>query len=140
LSFCKKERSLRIYAYVILDNHFHLIAKAPELSDTMAAIKKYTAREIVSLLSGQHKDWMLNLFSYYKSRHKKDSQSQIWQEGSHPQLIISPEMLEQKIEYIHYNPVKRGVVKTPEAWVYSSARNYILGDHSVLPLNDLSEL
>jgi hypothetical protein len=42
-------------------------------------------------------------------------------------MIISREMMVQKIEYIHANPVKRGYVDTPEHWRYSSARNYLGG-------------
>jgi len=52
-------------------------------------------------------------------------------------LIISEEMLVQKIEYIHNNPVKRGLVDLPEHWRHSSARNYVLGDHSLIQLAEL---
>jgi hypothetical protein len=65
------------------------------------------------------------------------SKNQLWQEGFHPELIFNDRMLIQKIEYIHYNPVKRGVVDRPEYWKYSSARNFILDDHSVITLNML---
>ena len=46
-------------------------------------------------------------------------------------------MLRQKIEYIHDNPVRRGYVDAPEHWRYSSARNYVLGDQSVLEVDEL---
>jgi hypothetical protein len=48
-------------------------------------------------------------------------------------------MLHQKIDYIHENPVRRGWVEAPEHWRYSSARNYMLEDHSVLELDCLWE-
>lgn len=67
---------------------------------------------------------MLNQFKFYKPDHKKKSNYQVWQEGFHPQQITSGEMLRQKIEYIHYNPVRIGLVARPEDWLYSSARNY----------------
>ena len=51
----------------------------------------------------------------------------MWQEGFHPQQIISEDMLHQKVNYLHHNPVRIGVVEQPEDWVYSSARDYAGG-------------
>lgn len=62
--------------------------------------------------------------NYYKARHKKQSDYQLWQEGSYPQQIQDDEMMHQKMEYIHNNPVKRGYVDDPTHWQYSSARDY----------------
>ena len=67
---------------------------------------------------------MLEELGYYKLRHKSDQDYQLWQEGSHPQQIQNAEMMRQKLEYIHYNPVERGYVDDPLHWRYSSARNY----------------
>ena len=52
-------------------------------------------------------------------------------------MILNEEMLMQKIEYIHYNPVRHGLVDAPEHWRYSSSRNYLLNDHSVIPIDEL---
>ena len=49
------------------------------------------------------------------------------QEGFHPQQIVSEEMLHQKVNYLHHNPVRIGVVEQPEDWVYSSAGDYAGG-------------
>ena len=59
-----------------------------------------------------------------KLAHKTKSKYQFWQEGSHPQEVTNEEMLIQKIEYIHNNPVRREYVDDPKCWRYSSARNY----------------
>ena len=61
---------------------------------------------------------------YHKARHKGDRPFQLWQEGSHPQHVHSDEMMVQKLDYMHDNPVKRGYVDDPTHWRYSSARNY----------------
>jgi putative transposase len=61
---------------------------------------------------------------YFKARHKTDREYQVWQEGSHPKQIQDDEMLLQKMEYMHFNPVKRGYVDDPVHWRHSSARNY----------------
>jgi hypothetical protein len=57
-------------------------------------------------------------------RHKSDRAFQLWQEGSHPQVIENEEVLRQKLEYIHENPVRRVYFGDPTDWRYSSARNY----------------
>jgi len=67
---------------------------------------------------------LLDQLEWYKARHKVESRYQLWQEGSHPQQIQGEEMMRQKLEYIHNNPVKRGYVDEPVHWRYSSARNY----------------
>jgi putative transposase len=68
---------------------------------------------------------VLELLALFKQAHKTESQYQVWEEGSHPQLIESETVMRQKLDYIHQNPVKRGYVDLPEHWRYSSARNYL---------------
>ena len=135
--FCKDHKGLRLYAFVILDNNFHLVVFAPKLSETLSSLKKYSAHQIIEQLQKDNKDWLLNQLAYYKKRHKTKSTHQVWQEGFHPQLITHRDMLVQKIEYIHYNPVKRGLVDLPEHWRYSSARNYSNEDHSIIRIDKL---
>jgi len=67
---------------------------------------------------------LLKWLRLLKARHKHDREYQVWQEGSHPQQIGDDEMMRQKLEYIHDNPVKRGYVDEPTHWRHSSARNY----------------
>ena len=136
LTFCRVNKELKIFAYVILDNHLHLLISGDNLSNTIKDLKRHTAREIIKLAQKEEKLWLLNQFKYYKLKHKDDSDYQIWQEGFHPQQIISEEMLRQKIEYIHHNPVRIGLVEKAEDWIYSSARNY-LGFDAVMEVDIL---
>ncbi len=137
LNFCVEHKNLDIFAWVILDNHFHLVCHAPELSKTLQSLKRHTAKEIIEQLESDNKKWILNLFAYYKKRHKKESEHQIWQEGFHPQLIYSANMLTEKIEYIHYNPVKRGYVEKAEYWLHSSAMYYSSVGESLVAMTPL---
>ena len=57
---------------------------------------------------------------------RPESQFQVWQESSHPEAIYSDDFARQKIEYIHFNPVKAGLATKPEDWPHSSARAYLL--------------
>jgi hypothetical protein len=77
---------------------------------------------------------LLDGLEYHKARHKTDRDFQLWQEGSHPQVIESETMLRQKLEYIHQNPVKRGYVSDPTHGRYSSARSYA-GIESLVPIS-----
>mgnify|MGYP001397687830 FL=1 len=100
-AFCRKNKGLKIYAYVIMENHFHMVAEAPELGQVMQSLKRHTAAEILRLAECSGRSWLLDEFAYRKARHKQSSEHQIWQEGYHPQLIQTDEMLHQKIHYIH---------------------------------------
>ena len=123
-TFLQSEGRLRLYAYVILENHIHFIASGDYLSKEVGDFKSFTARRLIDLLQSVGAKTILEQLAFRKARHKTDREFQFWQEGSHPQQISSEEMMCQKIEYIHYNPVKRGFVDLPEHWRYSSARNY----------------
>jgi putative transposase len=135
LKYCMINMSLNLYAYVILDNHFHLVAFAPDFSKTIASLRKFTARKIIDRLQMDNKEWLLNQLMFYKKKYKIESDFQVWQEGVHPELIQNHGMFLQKIEYIHNNPVKRGLVDAPEHWRYSSARNYQFQDDSIIAVD-----
>jgi putative transposase len=138
LTFCRQQKGLRLHAYVILDNHLHLMVSADNLSQVIRDFKRHTAKEILAVARQEDKQWLLKQFEFFKSAHKGNSQHQVWQEGFHSQAITAEDMLRQKLDYIHYNPVRIGSVDCPEDWRYSSARNY-LGQDGLLEI-DLIEL
>lgn len=127
----QSERGLNIYGYVILENHLHWIAASDDLGRDVQHFKSYTAKALVTCLTELGAHTILKQFAFYKKRHKKDRDYQVWQEGSHPQEIQNWDMMRQKLEYIHHNPVERGYVDSPEHWRYSSARNY-LGEEGLI--------
>lgn len=137
LQFCRQHKGLKLYAYVILDNHLHLVAAGDQLTNIIRDFKSYTAKQVISRLEQDKKTWVLNQLQYYKQPTKIKSDYQVWQEGFHPQQIISEAMLHQKIEYLHHNPVRAGLVARPEDWVYSSAGDFI-GGKGVIELDELA--
>ena len=130
--YCRAHKGLKIRAWVILDNHFHAIFSAPDLSRVLADLKRHTAQRILELLKAERCEWLINQLKYFRLAHKLESIHQIWQEGSHPQSIPSDEIMLQKLEYLHNNPVKRGLVAAPEHWRYSSAHEWCKGSSPVL--------
>ena len=103
----------------------HNIASSADLSRDMQRFKSYTAKRIIDYLEQTQATRVLELLALFKRAHKTESQYQVWEEGSHPQLIESEAVMRQKLDYIHQNPVKRGYVDLPEHWRHSSARNYL---------------
>jgi REP-associated tyrosine transposase len=122
--FLQDSGRLTIFGYVVLENHLHLVASSPDLAKEIGDFKSYTARRIIDLLKAKKVRVLLDHLKRFKARHKVDRDFQFWQEGSHPQQIVNEEMMRQKLEYTHHNPVKRGYVDDPTHWRYSSARNY----------------
>ncbi len=116
---------LKVYAYVILENHLHLIVQSQQLDKDIARFKSYTARQIIQYLDKNNVRPILEQLAFYKKAHKGDRAYQFWQEGVHPEWIQNEAMMRQKVEYIHQNPVKRGYVDNAEHWRYSSARDYM---------------
>ena len=130
--YCRQHKGLRIHAWVILDNHFHAIVSAPNLMQVMRDFKRHTARCILEQLETEKCDWLLHQFEYFHMPHKAQSERQVWQEGFHPVAIVSDEIMLQKMEYLHNNPVARGLVAAREHWRYSSAHEDCAGVEPVL--------
>jgi putative transposase len=122
--FLQEQRGVRIFGYVLLENHLHWIASADGLEKRIGEFKSFTARRIIDAVAAAGRQALLEQLGRFKLRHKVDQQYQLWQEGSHPQQIQNPAMMRQKLEYIQFNPVRRGYVDDPLHWRYSSARYY----------------
>ncbi len=124
LRFMQDVKRARLFAYVLMENHLHCIVQSDDLSTVVKSFKSYTARAIIDLLEEHHNNDLLKKLKKNKLHHKTFSNYQLWQESSHPQEISTDEMMRQKVEYIHNNPVRRGYVDEACDWRYSSARNY----------------
>jgi REP element-mobilizing transposase RayT len=120
----QEQNEWKVYGYVILENHLHMIVQSENLSVELPRFKSFTARKLIDHLTENHAEHLLKQLAFFRKQHKQDRDYQLWEEGSHPQIIEKEEVLRQKLEYIHQNPVKRGYVDEAEHWRYSSARNY----------------
>jgi REP element-mobilizing transposase RayT len=127
LRFLILEKRINLIAYVIMENHAHMVLSAEDIEKEVASLKSFTARKCIDDYIEQKNRFVLDQLAELKHPDRKDRDYQFWQEGSHPQRIVDERMLEQKIEYIHYNPVRRGYVELPEHWRYSSTIDYCGG-------------
>lgn len=141
LAYIRDHKGAQLNAFVIMPTHMHAIIFPQEgvnLSDILRDFKRFTSRAISKKADElSDADFLQNFaLARQKNRAQDVSQYQVWQEGSHPEAIYTLEFAKQKINYIHYNPVKAGLAISPEAWLYSSARAYMLGEKTY-PETDL---
>ncbi|MFL5731535.1 MAG: REP-associated tyrosine transposase [Cytophagaceae bacterium] len=133
LKYCQREKGLEIYAWCLMTNHLHLIASAKEgfhLSDILRDFKKYTSKKIIKAIIEENesrREWMLYRFEFAGKYNNKIKDFKFWQDGNEAKEIISNEFLDQKLNYIHRNPVESRIVDEPEYYIYSSAINYAGG-------------
>jgi len=128
--FCIKNKGLQIYAYCIMTNHIHLIANSNKnpLADIVRDLKAYTSRQVRLSLekttSESRKKWMMNTFIFRGTYSSNNYDFQFWERGYHPVILDSNFKIDQRLEYIHRNPVKQGLVSEPTHWLHSSATFY----------------
>lgn len=125
LKFLVDDNRIILYAYCIMDNHIHLIWQVKgkwKTSDVKRDFLKYTAHELKRSIQ---KYQPLELENYRATQ--QDRTYQIWERNSLCVELYTPEVFDQKIDYIHYNPVKAGLCKQPEQYAFSSAEYYMGG-------------
>lgn len=101
LKFLQKEDNLKIYAYVILENHLHMIVSSDDVLKTIKKFKSFTAKEILKYLQIKNVKTILEQLAFYKKAHKTQTTYQLWQEGFQPKLIKDEKMMIETINYIH---------------------------------------
>lgn len=143
LDFCRKNKRMEIYGYCIMPSHVHLIFRSA-LEDSSGLIrdfKGFTARKMLKLIAENpqesRREWMLWMFERAGSKNSNLKQRQFWQQHNQPVEIWSYPVFQQKLDYIHNNPIESGFVTDAVDWKYSSARNYSDNDHTILEI-DLS--
>ena len=129
LRFCQQNKGLEIHAFVVMSNHIHLLLRSDigKLSNTIKEFKSFTAKKILETVnteSESRREWMLNLFEFSAKQHKRNEKYQVWTHENHAEIVYGNQFMDSKINYIHENPVRAGIVEKAEDYLYSSARNY----------------
>jgi REP element-mobilizing transposase RayT len=137
LNYCAEKKGLRIYCYVIMDTHMHLIATAlnNNLSSVIRDFKSFTAEKIIDsylMESTAHSKDMLNRFAHFANKHSRNKKYQVWQQYNHPEEVYSNKFTLSKIFYMHNNPVDAGMVDKAWEYAYSSAIDYVGGKGPVI--------
>lgn len=133
LKYCQENKGLVIHAWCIMPSHLHMIISRngdPLLSEIIRDFKRFTSVEIIKTIKNineSRKNWMLELFSVAADKINRVEKYKVWQDGNHPVELDSNVILDQRLDYIHENPVKAGFVWLAEQYVYSSAIDYADG-------------
>ncbi len=141
LDYCRKNKGMEIYGYCIMSNHVHLIFRSSlnNPSGLIRDFKGFTSRKLLKLIEDNpqesRKEWLLWMFEKAGKQNSNVKFRQFWQQNNMPIEIWSLKVFEQKLEYIHKNPLEAGFVIDPIDWKYSSARNYGNDDHTILEID-----
>lgn len=139
LRHCCEQKGLKIYGYVIMSNHIHLIVQSEtgNLSNTIRSYKRFMATTIIDTINTQpesRREWMLHRFSWNGQSNVRNSDNQFWIQNNRPEIIYNRDFFMQKLNYIHENPVRAGIVDKAEDYLYSSATTIILNKKGLLPI------
>ncbi|MFO7829788.1 MAG: transposase [Bacteroidales bacterium] len=130
LKYCQQYKGLTIFAWVLMPSHLHMIIRADgeySLSEILRDFKKHTAKQIIKQIKEEpesRREWLLKKFEKAGKDLKRIKNYKFWQDGNHPKEIFTNRFLNEKVNYIHMNPVEEMLVAQPEDYLYSSARNY----------------
>ena len=139
-NFYRNKHNAKIPAYVIMPDHYHILVMFEENglltkwlqnfhSHTSSKISKWVQSEIIY---NPELEKMAIDFAKYAD---KGSTYAIWKEQTRSIPVFSPKMFNIKVEYIHQNPIRKGLVNHPEKWLWSSWRNYYLDDNSIMNID-----
>ena len=141
LKYCIMEKGLILHAWVIMSNHVHLIISAKEgqkQADLVRDFKKFTSKTIIKAIEENiqesRKDWMIWMFKRAGSKNSNNKIYQFWQQDNHPVELSSVEMMQQRLDYLHENPVTAGIVIEAPDYKYSSAIDYYKEEKGLLPI------
>src|SRR5690242_1906749 len=116
LQYCQQKEDREIYEYVLMTSHLHMIVsrKNSDLRELLGRFKSVTAKKILALIKNNEeesrKEWLLNLFGHFAVKNKQYSDFHFWHYTNHPTDLWSNEVIRQKAEYIHNNPVAEGIL------------------------------
>ncbi|MGM0582204.1 MAG: REP-associated tyrosine transposase [Bacteroidota bacterium] len=119
LDYCRKNKGMEIYCYCIMPSHLHLIFRAKENNPekVLGRFKEFTSKQLQSAIleniQESRKDWLLWMLKRAGSKSSNVTGSQLWQHNNKPIELYSNAVIDQKVNYIHQNPVVAGFVKYP---------------------------
>ena len=130
----QKKYHFSILAYVFMPSHFHWIVEVNKqygtISEIMRDIKKYSAWDIMEEIE-KNDSPLMEVFSN-AAQNYPNQKRKFWMQRFDDEVIRNEKMFWTKLHYIHNNPVESGLTGRAEEFKYSSARNYLSKDHSVL--------
>lgn len=130
LNYCIEHKGMEIFAWGIMPSHIHLVFRSNKQKPEglLRDFKSFTSKKLLSLINSNlqesRREWLMNAFEKAGKANPNNDYYQFWQQHNQPIQLWTPEVIQQKIDYIHDNPVVAGFVDCPHEYLYSSARDY----------------
>lgn len=123
LNHCIEHKGLLVHGYVLMPDHFHLICTHTEgnLSRLLGSFKGYTAHQIIPMIRQDGRTLWIRAM---EQSGESETSAKLWQGELHPEQVHTRPFFEQKLRYVHDNPIRAGFVSSPCHWKYSSAGFY----------------
>ncbi len=143
LKYCQENKGMTLHAWVIMTNHVHLIVSSQtnRIEDIVRDLKKFTSKQILKAIqensAESRREWMLNIFSYAGKNNSNNKDYQFWKQDYHPIELNSATKTKERLDYLHENPVRSGLVWEPWHYKYSSAIDYYTNEHGLLKIEHL---
>ena len=143
LKYCQENKGLVLHAWVVMTNHVHLIisSNTNRIEHIVRDLKKYTSKQIIKAIQENslesRKEWMLNIFNYTGKHNNNNKDFQFWPQDYHPVALDTHEKTQQRLDYLHTNPVVSGLVWEPWHYKYSSAIDYYTDEHGLMKIEHL---
>lgn len=138
LNYYRYQYSVKIIGYVIMQDHIHLLLypKVEQaITDFMRDFKRFTSGRITRQAKVERNLEWVGMFEQAGLETER-AEYKVWQDSFWEQSIDTEEFLKQKLDYIHMNPVRAGIVSNAIDYFYSSARNYYLDDHHLIEIDN----
>ncbi len=127
LNFCHQRKGLCVNAYTIMPTHMHAIVfdrdfDASNLEKALTDFRKFTGTS----LCDHCETHMPRCFAEtFRAASTEDRERRFWQPSRHPEAIETEHFWRQKLDYLHENPCRKGLVLRAADWRFSSAAYYV---------------
>ncbi len=144
LDCMRRQGRWKLFSFVIMPNHVHLIVQCTatdSVADVVRDYKHITADRLVRHLEAEEHASALAFLASAVSR-PTHQRHKVWEDGYNAKDVFSPEVLRQKMTYIHHNPCQShwNLSPSPEAYPWSSARFYASDARCIIPVDDARDL
>ncbi|MCB9422409.1 MAG: hypothetical protein H6667_21580 [Ardenticatenaceae bacterium] len=128
LNFCHDHKALRINAFVIMPTHAHLILFDKDFDNdrlrrTLQDMRQFTGRQLTDFCQQRMPEAFKQVIN---NPQRTDRARQFWQQSRHPVAIWTESFWQSKLNYLHDNPRRKGLVLEAAAWRFSSAAYWLL--------------
>jgi putative transposase len=129
LNYCIENKHLECYAWVLMSNHLHLLARANSpgrISDIIRDFKKFTSKKIIETIETigeSRREWLLHKFQFAAHSTGRAENYKVWTDDNHA-VLVEGSRFKERLDYIHKNPVEQLIVANASDYLFSSAYDY----------------